>query len=131
MMRGPIRPSRTLPSEPGFAYHATNEERACDIARTGLKPHRPWYGTDQRVWPDGSTEKRSYHSSQASTVASFAPEDGAPVILRTPIRAHLFRRESVTGDLYSRSAINPRHIAIATEEAGWVPLQIWCGVAKR
>jgi len=52
-----VAPLSSLPSDPAYVYHATNEDNAREIAASGwLVPHRPWYGTDQRMWPDGATE---------------------------------------------------------------------------
>lgn len=120
------RPTSTMPSEDGFAYHATNEERACDIATAGLRTHRPSYGTDQAAWPDGATEKRSYHSKKAGVVASFAPEEGEAVILRTPLQAHPFQAER-TGDLYTRKTIPATKLEIGLDDESWVPLPQWAG----
>ena len=126
-LRGPIRPGPATPSEPGFVYHATNEERACDIVRDGkLKTHKPWEGTEQDTWPDGSVQKRSYHAEKADVVHSFAPEEGAPVILRTARTAHPFQREN-TGDIFTTKPIPAKKLEIGLDE-GWMPLQDW---AKR
>ena len=126
----PRRPSSDMPTEDGFAYHATNEERACDIAEEGLKTHGPSYGTDQRVWPDGAREKRSYHAKRAGVVASFAPEEGDPVILRTPLAAHPFKTES-TGDLYTKKTIPATKLEIGLDDDTWAPLPTWAARSCR
>lgn len=114
-----VAPAADIGSEEGLVYHATNEERAAHIATEGLRTHRPWEGTEQDVWPDGSTEKRAYFSSAASTVWAFAPETGRPVILRTP-QQKWFKRES-TGDIYTTRKVPADDIEILTTE-GWVPI---------
>ena len=121
----PLRPTSNTPTDDGFAYHATNEERACDIVKGGLKTHGPSYGTDQSAWPDGSREKRSYHAKRAGVVASFAPEEGAPVILRTPLGAHPFQAESSTGDLYTKKTIPATKLEIGLDDNTWAPLSAW------
>lgn len=122
-----LRPSSSTPSEDGYAYHVTNEDNAFSIAGQGLLTHKPWEGTDQDMWPDGATEKRSYHSGNAGHVWSFAPEEGRPVILRTKLTSHPFKKES-TGDLYSRKPIAPHLLEIGLADGTWQPLQQWVGV---
>jgi hypothetical protein len=96
-------------------------ENALDIIDDGfLLTHRPEYGTDQEVWPDGSRQKRSYFSARADIVWQFAPVHGEPVILRIARSAADFRRES-TGDLYVTKKIALKHVEILTDD-GWEPL---------
>jgi hypothetical protein len=108
-------------SDPGYVYHATNSERAADIAESGkLKTHKPHEFTDQDVWPDQSTEKRNYFTPTAEHTWQFAPEEGKPTLLRIKRDAHAFKTES-TGDLYSTKPVSASKIEILTEE-GWKPL---------
>lgn len=109
--------------EMNYLYHATNEERAYEIARKGLLTHSPGYGTDQSTWPDGSVQCRSYWSAFSHGVWSFAPEEGKPVILRTPRGQGRFQQERYTGDWYTTSPIPPTRIEILTTE-GWRPLSV-------
>lgn len=124
-MAKPLRPSGDTRTDPGFAYHATNEERACDIARGGLRTHGPSYGTDQDAWPDGSREKRSYHAERASVVHSFAPEEGPAVILRARRDAHPFQEERTTRDLYTKKTIPASKLEIGLDDETWEPLPDW------
>ena len=98
-------------------YHATNLDNALEISRDALRTFRPWHGTDQRHWPDGSREKRSYFSHEPAISYSFAPEEGKPVLLRTKRNKH-FKRES-TGDFYLEGKkLLPHMLEILTKE-GW------------
>lgn len=102
-----------------WLYHVTNTERAAEIARSGLRTHKPWDFTDQDAWPDGSTQKRSYFSERP--LLDFAPEEGEPVVLRVPTGVAEFKRERYTGDWYTTKVIPPTVIEI--ERAGrWLPL---------
>lgn len=102
--------------KPGV-YHATNLENLYDIANSSLRPHKPWYGTDQSAWPDGSTKSRIYFTSAASTAYSFAPTEGTPVILR--IRGKLPIKTESTGDLYIEGKkLDKKRIQVATKN-GW------------
>jgi hypothetical protein len=115
-----VAPSDKLESEPGYVYHASNQENARDIiAAKKLNVFRPNYGTDQRTWPDGGPERRSYWSEKAGVVWQFAPEQGKPVILRTK-RTEAFQRES-TGDVFTRKAVPADAVEILTAD-GWKPL---------
>jgi hypothetical protein len=117
-----VRPSPEIKGSDGYAYHATSGERAGDIAKGGLVTHRPDWGTDQDVWPDGAIEKRSYHTRSAEIAYAFAPEDGEPVLLRTPLSAHDFKVERFTKDLYTTKTIKPSSIEILTTD-GWIPIK--------
>lgn len=114
-----ISPTSSTFSESGYVYHATNEDRVRDIAREGIKTHKPWDFTEQDSWPDGSTEKRSYFSRSASSVWAFAPEEGRAVILRTRETSQ-FKREG-TGDIYTTKSVPASKLEVLTDE-GWVPL---------
>jgi hypothetical protein len=116
----PVAPTASTPSEPNYVYHATNVERAADIAREGLKPHRPWKFTDQRTWPDGGTETRVYFTPNAGVAWGFAPEEGRPVLLRVP--KFVAQSGDGTGDRFSRKRVPAAYIEILTTE-GWVPLR--------
>lgn len=106
----------------GYLYHATNHERAHEIATHGkLLTHKPSYGTDQREWPDGSTEKRSYFSADKDATHSFAPEYGKEATLRVHHSKAEFHTERHTGDVYSKKPIAAHHIEIE-HEGKWHPL---------
>jgi len=117
----PHRPSEKTETENGYVYHATNEDNARDIAGSHLKPHRPWHGTDQSTWPDGSTEKRSYWSNKASAVHSFAPAEGKSVILRTKQADH-FKPERGTGDVVTTKKVHSNDLEIKHKDGSWHPL---------
>lgn len=116
------RATETVGSASGYVYHATNTERAMEIARSGLKLHRPSQYTDQLAWPDGSRRRRAYFSDSAHTVWAFAPEEGQSTVLRAKKAAHPFRRES-TGDIYTEHPIAPHALEVLTAEGRWVPLR--------
>ena len=116
-----VSPSAKTPTEPGYVYHATNTERAEEIAKKGLKLHKPNYGTDQSAWPDRSTEKRAYFSENAGAVWQFAPEEGKAAILRAKKEAHDFKTEGGTRDIYTTKPVPPKKLEILTQE-GWKPL---------
>jgi len=110
--------SGALPSQEGYLYHATNEERLYDIAKGSLKTHKPWEHTDQSVWPDGSKEKRSYFSKSASGTWAFSPEEGRPVILRMKYDPVSQSRES-TGDFYAKKPIQAKKLEFLGEDDQW------------
>lgn len=115
-----VAPTAETPSEPGYVYHATNTERALQIAEDGkLKTFGPSYGTDQPEWPDGSKQKRSYFTRKAGAAWQFAPEEGKPVLLRTR-ETDAFKRES-TGDIYTTKAVKASALEVLTDR-GWEPL---------
>lgn len=117
-------------SHPDYLYHATNEERADQIAEEGfLKPHGPSYGTDQDSWPDGAREKRSYWSPNLQTTESFAPEEGKPVFFRVRHANHPFKRES-TGDHYSTKPVSAHRIEYLAQDKTWQPLRTTDDVTK-
>jgi hypothetical protein len=120
---GPGRPDARTPSEPGFLYHATNEEALSDIAAGGLRTHRPWYGTDQRVWPDGGRERRAYFTEQAGFAWQFAPEHGRPALLRARAEKVATRRES-TSDPITRSRVKPGVLEVLGADGQWYPLDV-------
>ena len=112
---GPIK------SDAGYVYHATNAERAMDIASSGkLKMHKPSAFTDQQAWPDGSIERRNYFTPTSENTWQFAPEEGQPALMRIKRDAHPFKKEG-TGDLYSTQAVPASKIEILTDQ-GWQPL---------
>lgn len=116
------RPSPQTPSDEGYLYHATNLERAREIAGGELRPHEPWDFTDQDAWPDGATEPRSYFSPRADMVHHFAPDEGEPVVLRARRDAAPFRSERHTGDIYSNQPVRAGDLEIMGEGNLWVPL---------
>ena len=103
----------------GYHYHATNSHNAADIAHDKLRTHKPWHGTEQNAWPDGSIEKRAYFSPGEGK-EHFTPEGGKPTMLRVHHSKADFHRES-TGDTYVKKPIDSKHVEIKTE-AGWKPL---------
>jgi hypothetical protein len=108
-----------LSSEEGYAYHATNEERAREIAESGgMQTHKPWEHTEQNAWPDGSTEKRIYFTPKASSAWQFAPEDGKSVLLRVKQDAAKLKAEG-TGDLYSQKPIHHKNVEILGDDKQW------------
>ncbi len=116
-LRGPVT------SHPDFVYHATNISRAQEIMESGsLKTHKPSNFTDQRVWPDGSSEKRNYFTPTAQNTWQFAPEEEQGVLLRIPKDAHPFKRES-TGDLYSTKPVPSHKIEALHENGEWMSLK--------
>lgn len=105
------------PAEAGFAYHATNEERAREIAESGkLDVHRPDYGTEQDAWPDGSTAKRAYFTDNPGVAGSFAPEEGRAVLLRVPSAG--MGRES-TGDRFTTKPVAAGKVEILGRDGKW------------
>lgn len=93
-------------------FHITSKHNLHDIAREGLKTHKPWHGTDQESWPDGSREKRNYFSAKEEHTHAFGPEARHEdnVVLRVHKTNHPFRREGYTGDHYSTKTVHPKHI---------------------
>lgn len=111
-----------IPSDAGYVYHATNAERAHDIANDGsLNVHKPDYGTDQDVWPDGSKDKRSYFTSKADQAWQFAPEDGKSALLRMKRDPNVHQVES-TGDLFSKKKIGADKLEYLGSDKQWRPL---------
>jgi hypothetical protein len=89
----------------GFFYHATNLENVWGILELGeLEPHPPDYGTDQDVWPDGSTALRSYFGSSPKHVDPFYPE-GKPILLRIPGNVVRIKKEKGTPDFFTNQPI--------------------------
>lgn len=122
-VRRAAAPTKDLASDPDYVYHATNAERAMDIAQGKLRTHKPWENTDQDAWPDGSVEKRAYFSESAAVVWHFAPEFGEPVVLRIKKSAAELKKESITGDIYTKKTIDARHIEILGEDGEWYPVK--------
>ena len=110
-----------IPSDEGYVYHATNHDRARDIAESGLDVHKPSYGTDQEAWPDGSTDKRSYFTKQADHAWQFSPEEGKPALLRMKQDSTIHSRES-TGDFYSKKKILANKIEVLGDDKQWHPI---------
>jgi hypothetical protein len=110
-----------VPQDNNYVYHATNAENAADIRESGrLDVFDPDYGTEQNAWPDGATTPRSYWNAEASSVGSFAPAEGQPVILRAK-KGDAYKREG-TGDLYLEEQLPASELEILTDR-GWEPLQ--------
>lgn len=119
----PKRLPQGLKGETGFAYHATNQDRLNEIARSGeLRVHRPGDFTDQGVWPDGSREMRAYFGASPEHLWQFAPEEGTPVILRARLDKELKRED--TGDLYARKPISSQRFEYLGQDDAWHPVGI-------
>ena len=117
----PAKLTQEVGSDPGFVYHATNEERLYEIAESGrLNTHRPGAFTEQDVWPDGATEKRAYFSRKAEIVWQFSPEEGKPVLVRAR-ETPAFKTES-TGDVYSSKAVPTSQLEYLGEDGVWHPV---------
>jgi hypothetical protein len=114
-------PTKDLEGEAGYIYHATNVERAAQIADEGVVTHKPNEFTDQSEWPDGAVNKRSYWSEKAGIVWQFAPEEGAAVVLRTRQETQ-FKRES-TGDIYTTKPVAPEAVEILGTDGNWYPIK--------
>lgn len=117
------RNTQRVTGEGQYLYHATNEENARSIMQQGLKPHKPHEFTDQRVWPDGGVDRRSYFSADPKVTESFAPVEGQPVFFRVPRTAAQFQRESGTGDWYARQRIVPHVIEFLGADGQWHSLR--------
>lgn len=103
-------------------YHITSNEVLEDILRRGLVPHAPSFGTDQRVWPDGATQRRSYFSPSAEHSWQFAPVEAQhPVLLRAPLE--MLREERGTGDLYTTQRIPSELLELLLEGGAWGSLK--------
>lgn len=120
-----LAPTGETPTDEGFVYHATNLDNARAIREEGkLMPHKPWHGTDQGMWPDGSTALRSYFTPTAGNAWQFAPEQGQPVLLR--VKANKYVKPEGTGDMYvERRAVPASAIEIATKDGEWIPIRKW------
>lgn len=115
-------PSAGLSPEEGWVYHGTNHVNLHDIADSGfVDTFKPWHGTEQDAWPDGSTERRSYWTRDPAQTVHFTPEGGRPVIIRTRFDPRSFRVESGTGDVYGRKRI-PASAVEALVGDRWTPL---------
>jgi len=111
-------------SHKDYVYHATNAYGAHGMADDGhLHVHRPWHGTDQRTWPDGSKQKRAYFSRDAGGVHWFAPEEGPHAVVRVHKDNHPFRRES-TGDVYTTKKTPAKHVEVRHKDGSWHPISI-------
>jgi hypothetical protein len=114
----PAKVTGSITSEEGYAYHATSKDRLYDIADSGeLKVNEPWDYTEQDMWPDGSTEMRSYFSSKADTTMAFTPDPSNPVIIRTKNTG--IKTEKGTGDLYHTKPIPSSELEFLGDDGGW------------
>lgn len=112
----------TEESDVKYMYHGTNTDNLEDIITSKkLKTFKPWHGTDQDSWPDGSTKKRSYWTSNQETTASFFPE-GTPVVLRTKAENFPFKQERYTGDYYLEKDIPISKLEVLSDDNTWKPL---------
>lgn len=92
--------------EHDYMYHGTNHYNLHDIIDSGkIKVFKPWHGTDQDTFPDGSTKSRSYWTSNINSTQYFFPEEGNPEILRVKTSRHPFKKEKGTGDFYLEKSI--------------------------
>lgn len=114
----PMKLEQGLTGEAGYVYHATNAERAAEIAAGGkLRTFKPHEFTDQEVWPDGSVERRAYFVKSPEHAYQFAPETGQPVVLRTKANPGV-KRES-TGDLFVRKPVPAKDLEILGTDGKW------------
>jgi hypothetical protein len=124
---GPMRPGKIfsreqpLSSQEGYVYHATNTERAQNIAREGLRTHKAHEFTDQSIWPDGSREKRAYFTPKAEYAPKFAPEEGEGALLRIKAGPDIVL-ERYTGDMYSKKPIPASRIEVLGEDGNYHPI---------
>jgi len=110
-------------SHEDYVYHATNADGVYGMADSGhMHVHKPWHGTDQDTWPDGSTEKRAYFSKNAGHVASFAPEEGPHAVIRVRHDAHPFKAERYTRDIYTTKKIPISKIEVRHADGEWHPV---------
>lgn len=115
----------TKTNENNYFYHGTNLYGVQGIKDTGkIKIFRPWHGTEQEVWPDGSIEKRAYFSPTAKGVEPFFPETGPYFVLRVSKANANFKKESGTPDFYVTNSIPIKFVEIFNKTLdSWVPLQ--------
>jgi hypothetical protein len=119
----PKRLEKGLTGDPGYVYHATNEDRLQEILASGkLKTHRPGDFTDQDMWPDGAVEKRAYFGGSPEHLYQFAPAEGTPVVLRTKRNQGTFVREN-TGDIFTRKQVSAKGIEFLGEDGVWHSLK--------
>lgn len=114
----------TVKPEQGYAYHATNADRLHQIAESGeLQPHKPWFGTEQEAWPDGSKAVRSYfmEGENVKNIMQFAPAEGTPVVIR--IKSQGLMKEKGTGDMFTNKRIPISRIEYLDDTGHWVPLK--------
>lgn len=105
-----------------YLYHGTSDLNVQDILRTKkLKVFKPDYGTEQNTWPDGSTKKRSYWTSNLTTVSQFYPDNGKPVVLRTKKTNFPFKQERYTQDYFLEKDIGISKLEIRSNDA-WISL---------
>lgn len=112
---------RATPHDENYLYHGTSQDRLNDIMTAGkMGTFRPWHGTEQDAWPDGSTEKRSYWGPSPTHVEPFIP-DYPPALVRAQ-RAHVNARpERGTGDFYAVKPVSTRHLEYF-DGVGWRPV---------
>jgi hypothetical protein len=116
--------------EAGYVYHGTSVDNLQDIASEGfLRRFRPDYGTDQSMWPDGSTARRSYWTDNPSTAASFVPE-GNPALVRVR-EGGRFAVERGTGDRYIERSVPARAIEYLADDGSWQPVKNLSGPPPR
>jgi hypothetical protein len=121
-MRKYMEVNKALDGESGYMYHATNLERAEEIANSGIRRHKADEFTDQTTWPDGSVERRNYFTPTAKNTWQFAPEEGMPVLLRVKQDTHPFKAERGTGDYYSVQDVPPSKIEYLSDDGRWLLL---------
>lgn len=122
-MRKYMEVNKALDGESGYMYHATNLERAEEIANSGIRRHKADEFTDQTTWPDGSVERRNYFTPTAKNTWQFAPEEGMPVLLRVKQDTHPFKAERGTGDYYSVQDVPSSKIEYLSDDGRWLPIK--------
>lgn len=112
---------RQVPHDPNYLYHGTSQDRLYDILSAGkLGTFRPWHGTEQESWPDGSTDKRSYWGPSPAHVEPFIP-DHPPAVVRALHQHVKARAERGTGDFYAAKPVSTRHLEYF-DGAAWRPM---------
>jgi len=115
----PLSQDRELEEHPEFLYHATTPDNVWNIIQHGfLVTNRPWYGTEQQVWPDGSTEKRSYWSPRANRIFQWVPSHQGAII-RTRL-TNLFRQEGRSIEWYTRKKIPINQLEVMALDGRWI-----------
>jgi hypothetical protein len=107
-----------------FFYHATNEQNLSSMIEAGsMIPFKPWYGTDQETWPDGSVQSRIYFGTSPHKVEPFYPSEGKRVLLRVPAFAARFKSEGSTGDWFATKPIPNHFVEFFNQKTNqWEPI---------
>lgn len=113
--------------ENDYYYHTTYSYTVSDIKYSGkLKTGRPqdsevWTDEPQQIWPDGSSERRSYWCKTEADTIKFSRDDA------TVIRVHAKdvpggMKSEGTGDYYARKSIPASKLEYLGEDEQWHPI---------